>query len=189
MRFLRRKKVKKKDVNLPTAGWIALIGFRGAGKSAVARELGKMTGLPVYELDRLVEKELGMSIPEIFRRQGWDTFRLSESRILYRTIWQPPGILDCGGGIVEAPENYTVLKKIKPVVWVDAEADELVRRLMQSEGRPLLEGNDPAEDVRWIYPRRQPLYRALATIRVDTSEITPRKAAELILEYRRKHEW
>ena len=99
---------------------IVLIGFMGAGKSSTGAALAKQTGLPRFDTDELVSKRLGLSVPEIFRTLGEETFRDSETRALSGLMNSGTGIIVTGGGIVLRPDNVKMLRTLGTVVFLES---------------------------------------------------------------------
>ncbi|MCL4219625.1 MAG: shikimate kinase, partial [Candidatus Hydrogenedentes bacterium] len=95
-----------------------LIGYRGAGKSAVARALGARLGWPAVHMDAEIERRLGTSIADYVSKQGWDAFRDVESQVAVELSRRDGIIIDTGGGIVTRPENMCALKEHGLVVWL-----------------------------------------------------------------------
>lgn len=143
---------------------VVLIGSRASGKSRASRRLAKRIGWTRVSTDELLEARVG-PIPEFVGQFGWEKFRDAESAVL-RELSGERLIVDCGGGIVETPENLRRLRELGTVYWVRAPAAVLRERLSRpkhSKRRPaLLGGVPPAEEVALVLERRTPLYREAA---------------------------
>jgi shikimate kinase len=161
------------------ASSIVLIGFMGAGKSAVGRELARRTGLPRRDTDELIRQRFGLSIPEIFAEHGERGFREAETELL-KTI-KNSAILVTGGGIVLREENVRRLRALGRTVWLDADEETLWRRVSRRSTRPLLHGPNPREKFAALLRERLPLYEAAADDRVDTSAHNITEVADQIL--------
>src|SRR5437763_14625206 len=122
---------------------IALIGFMGAGKSAVGRELSRRTGWPRHDSDEMIREQFGLSIPDIFARHGEPAFREAEVNLLKTLQGGLPGVVVTGGGIVLRSENVQMLRAIGRIVWLDADEELLWRRASRHSTRPLLQTPDP----------------------------------------------
>jgi shikimate kinase len=162
-------------------GPIVLVGNMGAGKTAVARSLGLLTGWAVIDTDTMVSEGAGMSIPDIFATKGEPAFRELERAALSTAVRLPTAIVSCGGGIVEHPGSLKLIASCPVVVYLAAEPEELARRIRDPAGRPLLEGKDVEATLALLNARRDPLYRAVATRIVHTTGKTPDEIAEEIL--------
>jgi shikimate kinase len=159
---------------------IVLIGMMGAGKSSVGRSLQQRTGFPCFETDEIVESR-GIPIPEIFSKYGEGWFRKAETQALRELAPSEPAIIVTGGGIVLRDENVDLLKRFGTVVWLDAEKETLLRRVLRTGNRPLVGGKNPRKAFTEILQARLPLYAKAADIRVDTSAFTNEEVAMAIL--------
>ncbi|MDI6872828.1 shikimate kinase [Candidatus Solincola sp.] len=147
---------------------LTLIGFMGAGKSAVGSLLAHRLKMGFVDLDEAISREAGMSVEEIFEREGEEGFRDRESRALREELQQEGIVLACGGGIVVRPENVRLLRDRCTVFYLRASRDSILRRVGGGEGRPLLAGGRVAERVEELLSRREEAYRQAAHYVVDT---------------------
>ena len=161
---------------------IALVGYRGSGKSTIGKILAEKTGWELVCLDELIEKRAGKSIPEIVEQEGWERFRQLESEILKEVIKKDPAIFDLGGGVVEREENRKLIKENCFVVWLKASPEVLAERIKHSQNRPSLTGKDFLEEISEVLARREPLYQELAHLELNTEQKPPQELAEKILE-------
>ena len=161
---------------------IALIGYRGAGKSTVAKILAEKTGWELVCLDELIEKRAGKTIPEIVEQEGWERFRQLESQILKEVIKKDPAIFDLGGGVVEREENRRLIKENCFVIWLKASPEVLAERLRYSTNRPSLSGKNFLEEISEILSRRKSFYKELSNLELDTESISPFDLAQKILK-------
>ncbi len=152
----------------------------GSGKSSVGRILSSTTGFALVDTDDLVVREAGQSIPDLFRQHGEEHFRKLESRVLQQLVGRIGLVVATGGGIITSAENRQLLPQIGPVVWLDASPDHLYQRVKHSK-RPLLQTPDPRRTLEELYRAREPLYREVATVRIDSTNLTHRQTAEAIL--------
>ena len=142
---------------------LVLIGARASGKSRASRRLAERTAWTRVSTDELLEARVG-PIPEFVGRFGWEKFREEESAVL-AGISGERLIVDCGGGVVETPQNLPRLRELGTVYWVRAPAAVLRERLSRPKHRkrrPALAGVPPAEEVVLVLERRTPLYREAA---------------------------
>jgi shikimate dehydrogenase len=151
---------------------ITLIGMPGCGKTTTAAALGRLTGRPVYDIDTLIARREGISIPEIFRRGGEDEFRRIETEVLSDTAKLSGVIIAAGGGVVTRPENRALIRQNSVCVFLDRSGD------LPVEGRPV-SLRDGLEKIR---KERLPLYRAWAdlTISADSAEHAAEKITEAL---------
>jgi XRE family aerobic/anaerobic benzoate catabolism transcriptional regulator len=156
---------------------IALIGLRGAGKSTLGAKLARALGAPFVELDREIEREAGTSLSEIFLLYGQAGYRRYERRCLERVLEKNErAVIATGGSIVSEPGTYELLLSACFTVWLKAEPEEhMARVIAQGDTRPMA-GNDQAmEDLRRILDGRAVLY-GQADVTVDTAGKTPEQS-------------
>ncbi len=161
---------------------IALIGFMGAGKTAVGRLLAKKLGKKLVELDNLIELKAGKPIPDIFHEDGEAAFRQLEIEVTREVASSRNQVIACGGGVVLNQINIGRLKEEGIVVYLAASPEVILQRVSDdSSVRPLLENNNKALTIRELLRFRQPLYERAADIRIDTSEMDVETVAEQII--------
>lgn len=151
---------------------IVLVGMPGCGKSSVGRRLAERLGRPLLEADREIEKEAGLTIPEIFAREGEQGFRRRESAALRELGKRSGAVISTGGGCVTRPENYAPLHQNGTIVWLERDLNSLAR-----EGRPL----SLNADLSAMYAVRRPLYERFADLSVENSGV-PEETVDAILE-------
>jgi XRE family aerobic/anaerobic benzoate catabolism transcriptional regulator len=149
---------------------IALIGLRGSGKSTLGSRLSVEMNIPFDELDREIEKDTGMPLAEIISLYGQSGYRGIERRTLERVLHENKrAVLSVGGGVVSEKETYDYLLSNCYTIWVKAQPDEHMSRVIAQGDFRAMAGNDQAmEDLRRILEAREPLYRK-ADMCVDTS--------------------
>src|SRR5215472_1829209 len=137
---------------------IALIGMRGAGKSTLGSMLSKETGHRFVELDDEIEKDTGMPLGEIFSLYGQSGFRAIEKRTLERVLKENDRVvLSVGGGVVSEKETFDFLLSHCYAVWIKAQPEEHMSRVMaQGDFRPMAANNQAMEDLRRILEARDP---------------------------------
>ena len=162
---------------------IVLIGYRGAGKSAVGRLVAKRLGMVCIGMDAEIVRRAGISIPEIVASEGWSGFRDQESTLARELGGRDGLVIDSGGGIIERPENIEAFRQNGCIVWLRAEVPTIVARICGDTERPsLTEGKSFTEEVAEVLERRTPLYRAAAHHSIDTDHLTPEQIAAIIVE-------
>ena len=153
---------------------IALIGLRGGGKSTLGQLLADNLGLPFIELDREIERRSGAKLSEIFDMFGQETFRRAEREALDDVLRQHPHfVIATSGSIVTEPGTLELLLSSCFTVWVRAEPEEHMKRVMaQGDMRPMANSARAMEDLVSILKSREPLY-AKADAALVTSGKTP----------------
>jgi shikimate kinase len=146
---------------------IVLIGFMGAGKSAVGRAIADATGAELIDTDALVEAAAGAPVAEIFAREGERGFRAREADAVAEAASKPGRVIACGGGAILALRNYQVLREAGDIVYLRASRDALRARLAEDDAttRPLLADSQAFDR---LLAERTPAYEAAADVIVDT---------------------
>ncbi len=149
---------------------IALIGLRGAGKSTLGSKLALELRIPFIELDSEIEKDMGMPLGEIFSLYGQSGYRAIEQRTLTRVLAeQECAVLSVGGGVVSEKETFDYLLSHCYTIWIKAQPEEHMSRVLEQGDFRAMAGNDRAmEDLRRILEAREPLYQQ-ADMELDTS--------------------
>lgn len=132
---------------------VALIGFMGSGKTAVAEAMGAKTGMRVIDIDRNIEAKAGSSIAEIFSASGEETFRRMEMEEIDTLRMVSNSVISCGGGAVLRRPNVRVLRNNCLTVWLWAGIEITLTRIGETGSRPLLNGLDPSRAVALLQER------------------------------------
>jgi len=152
---------------------ILLIGFRGAGKTTLGKELAKSLNLSFLDADEEIEKEEGRSIKEIVEKEGWAYFRSLEKAFLRRLVKRKDLVCALGGGAVIHEEEMEVLSKESIILWVKATLEKIKERIIKDEKtksqRPALTSLSFEEELERLYIEREPLYQKWAHVVVDTT--------------------
>lgn len=156
-----------------------LIGLPGSGKSTIGRRLAKAMGLTLLDTDAVIEERTGRSIADIFAAEGEPGFRRIEEEVIRDALDDHDGILSLGGGAVTTAGVRAALAG-HTVVYLEITAEEGVRRTGGNTVRPLLAGPGRAEKYRQLMADRGPLYRRVATLRVNTSRRNPGAVARYL---------
>jgi shikimate kinase/3-dehydroquinate synthase len=146
---------------------IALIGFMGVGKTTLGMELAARIGRPFFDLDREIERSMRRTIPEFFRREGEEQFRLVEAeRTLTTLSYNRPSVLALGGGAIETPQIRGALRERALTVLLELELDEAWKRVHET-ARPLAKDRAQFDQ---LYERRRALYDEAADIRAQDAD-------------------
>lgn len=164
---------------------LVLIGYRGSGKTAVARALAERLGWPWYDADEAVERLAGKSIAQIFAEDGEPAFRNWEAQVVDELSARPDCILALGGGAVLSGANRAAIARQGQVAWLTASPETLWRRIQAdattAARRPNLTIAGGITEIIATLAARAPLYRQCAHVVVDTEQRTPAEIADAIL--------
>jgi shikimate kinase len=149
-----------------------LVGLPGSGKSTIGRRLAKALDVGMLDTDAAIEQQTGRTIADIFATDGEQEFRRIEEEVIRAALASHDGVLSLGGGAVTTPGVRAALAG-HTVVYLEITAAEGIRRTGGNTVRPLLAGPDRAEKFRALMTQRVPLYRKVATIRVNTNRRNP----------------
>jgi XRE family aerobic/anaerobic benzoate catabolism transcriptional regulator len=158
---------------------VALVGLRGGGKSTIGTLLAERLGVPFVELDRIIEQKSGMPLGEMIEMFGQETFRRAERAALESVLHDNPRlVLATGGGLVTEPATYELLLTSCVTVWVRADPDQHMQRVLaQGDLRPMADNARAMDDLVSILKSREPLY-AKADIVLDTAGKMPERNAD-----------
>lgn len=155
---------------------IILIGMMGSGKTTVGKELSRLTGMPMLDMDSIIEEQIGKSIPDIFKESGEAHFRALETALLQYIEGSPQysrgaSIISTGGGVVLSPVNRRILRNLGFVVWLDVEVDSIIERTSRSSNRPLLNSENRYQIISNLCEQRKALYQETAHLCIETSSL------------------
>ena len=168
---------------------IALIGFMGTGKTVVGKVLAAKLGREFTELDGMIEKKAGKTIPEIFQQDGEIGFRELEIEVTKEVANKKNVVIACGGGIVLNKINIDRLREECVIVYLTASPRVILERTSgDKDERPLLSVSDRASQIKELLRFRQPFYERAADIEIDTSKLGTESVAEQIMEKLRDNE-
>ena len=166
---------------------IILVGPMGAGKTTIGKQLAQHTGRDFYDSDREIEKHTGANIPLIFELEGEDGFRKREKKILVDLTQKQDIVLATGGGAVLDPDNRALLTKYGFVIYLSAPLTQLFNRTSKDRNRPLLQTDNPRKKLEEIIATRDPLYREVADIVIETDEKPVRNVVKNLLSIINDH--
>ncbi len=154
----------------------------GAGKSTIGRLLAKELRLPFKDSDKEIEQRTGADIPWIFDVEGEQGFRDREQSMLEELCLADGVVVATGGGAVLRPANREALRGGGRVVYLHTSVEQQIDRTSRDRNRPLLRTADPGRVLRDLMAIRDPLYREIADIIIETDERPPRMVVQEILE-------
>ena len=160
---------------------IFLVGFMGSGKSTVGQRLAAELGKEFFDCDRVLEERTGVDIPYIFDLEGEAGFRRREAEVLRELAGKRGIVLSTGGGVVGDPDNRRVLATNGFVIYLDAPAELLHQRTSRDRNRPMLYAHDPRTRIDELLAVRDPLYREVADLVVETGRRGSRRVVHDIV--------
>lgn len=170
----------------PSRRPLVLVGYRGTGKTSLAKLLAQRLGWDWMDADVELERRAGKTIRQIFQEEGEPAFRDLESAVLTDLMEQKEIVVATGGGVVIRSENREVLGRARHVIWLTASAETILARMQEdqttADRRPQLTQLPPTEEVQQLLAEREPLYREVSQWEVCTEGKTPRQVADEIFQ-------
>jgi shikimate kinase len=163
-------------------GNIFMVGLMGAGKTTVGRLLARRLKLRFFDTDHEIERRCGVKVPVIFEIEGEAGFRSREAQAIAELTAQQGIVLATGGGAVLSEENRRRLAAGGTVVYLNARPEDLYERVRHDRNRPLLATGDPLRRLRELHAQRDPLYRAVADVVIDTGAQSVQVLARELLD-------
>lgn len=162
---------------------LALVGYRGSGKSTVGRLIASQLGGRFADADQELEAALGRRISTIFSEDGEDAFREAEEAQIKRLADEPALILATGGGAVLRASNRDRLRRLGMVVWLKAPVKVLAERLGSDKSgeRPALTSAGLIDEIAAMLARREPLYDEVSDVAVETGGLSAREVADRVI--------
>ena len=166
---------------MEVAGNIFLVGLMGAGKTTIGRALAKKLDKQFVDSDHEIEARSGVSIPVIFEIEGEAGFRQREADVLRALTAREGIVLATGGGAILRPENRALLKSRGTVIYLRADINQILQRTAKDKNRPLLQTENPQQRLEQLSREREPLYREVAHLVVDTGRPNISSLVQVIL--------
>ena len=151
----------------------------GSGKSTVGKILAEKLNLEFIDIDKEIEKQTGLTIPQIFKTYGEQHFRKLERKQIENFVNKQGYVVSTGGGLGANPENMEKMKKSGYVVWLDVSLDEILKRCQNDTNRPLL--NQPKDNIEKLYDERKEVYQK-SHIHINADGKTPEEIADEIIK-------
>ena len=158
-----------------------LVGPMGAGKSTIGRLLAKELRLTFKDSDKEIEERTGATIPLIFDLEGEQGFRDREEQAISDLVRESGLVLATGGGAVMRESNRQVIKRHCRVIYLHTSVDNQLERTAKDRNRPLLQTDNPRQVLEQLLALRDPLYRSIADIIVETDIRPPRTVIREIM--------
>jgi shikimate kinase len=163
-------------------GSLFLTGPMGAGKSTIGRQLSKQLKMAFHDSDHEIEQRTGVDIPLIFELEGESGFRKRESAVIDELTQLPDIILATGGGAILDPVNRQHLSSRGRVIYLHASVDQQLRRTAKDRNRPLQQTANPRAKLEELMAVRDPLYREIADLVVETDGKRVRDVVRQIIQ-------
>lgn len=173
-------------INVPN---IILVGPMGAGKTTIGRLLSQLLERDFLDSDRVIEEHAGADIPWIFEKEGEQGFRRRETSTL-KELTQHYGssiVMATGGGAVMREENRIILSNGGLVVYLYATIAQQLQRTSKSNHRPLLQNGNQKQILTSLFNERDPLYRDVADLIVETDSRNPKFVANKVFNAIQQH--
>ena len=159
---------------------LTLTGMMGVGKTTIGKNLAKKLKYNFVDIDKLIEKNEGTSINLIFKNKSESYFRKIESEITLNELKKNKLVISLGGGAFLNNNIRKNVKKLSTSFWLDVSVDELVKRLKNSNQRPLLHKKNIGDVLKKIYFERKKIYNE-ADYRIKCKSFKPGEIVEKIL--------
>lgn len=154
----------------------------GAGKTTVGRQLARRLDCPFFDSDHEIVERTGVPIPTIFEIEGEDGFRKREAQIIHDLTAGMGMVMATGGGVVLLPENRARLRATGWVVYLNVPPPQLYERTRNDRGRPLLQVGNPLATLEALFAQRDPLYREVAHLVIDSGKMQATSVIHSILK-------
>jgi shikimate kinase len=168
------KRSASKDLEVAKASLggraVVLVGLMGAGKTSIGRRLAEKMGLSFVDADHEIEAAAGKSIADIFADHGEAYFREGERKVIARLLDNGEQVLATGGGAFVNQETRNRIKQSGISVWLKADIELLMKRVMKRNDRPLLRTDDPEAVMRKLIADRYPIYQE-ADVTVESRDV------------------
>lgn len=164
-------------------GSFFLVGPMGAGKSTIGRQLARALDIKFIDSDREIETRTGVDIPLVFELEGESGFRKREQEVIDELSATPGIVLATGGGAVLDTGNRRNLASRGTVIYLQTSVDQQLQRTAHDRNRPLLQTDNPRAKLEQLLAERDPLYREIADLVIETDGCRVRDVVQKIIHY------
>ena len=161
---------------------IVLTGMMGTGKTAIGKKLAQKLNMKYIGTDEMIEKDVGMSIPKIFKRKGEPYFRDVETKAVKCVAMLDNYVIDTGGGVVQRSENMEELERNGVIICLTASPEAILRRTSKTNYRPLLNVDNPVSEIRKLLEKRKQFYKRCSRM-IDTSNMGTEEVVDEIIKF------
>ena len=163
---------------------LALVGYRGTGKTEVSRLAATRLGRRLAGMDAMLVERFRKPIPEFVSEHGWEAFRDAESDLASELSRLDGLVIDCGGGVVVRERNIEILRSNGRIVWLAASVETIAKRIGGDTQRPSLTGAKTfIEEIEEVLDQRLPLYTRAADFRVETDTLSVEQVVQRVLDW------
>src|SRR3989344_586202 len=161
---------------------IALIGFRGTGKTTIGKKLARRLDMDFVDIDKEIFRKEGKSIEQIFAQKTEAGFRELEKEAVALISGTDNMCIACGGGVVLAAQNIDNLKKNSTIILLEASPKAIYERIRHDKNRPSLTDKKGIDEVVHLLNERKPLYESAARFRFDTTKDSVEDTVQKIID-------
>ena len=161
---------------------IVLTGMMGTGKTVVGKKIAQKLNMKYIGTDEIIEKDVGMSIPKIFKRKGEPYFRDVETKAVKCVALLDNFVIDTGGGVVQRSENMEELERNGVIICLTASPEAILRRTSKTNYRPLLNVDDPVSEIEKLLKKRERFYKRCSRM-IDTSNKRIEEIVDEIIKF------
>lgn len=149
---------------------IIFVGIMASGKTTVGKRISQRLNYNFFDTDHEIERITGMTVSEIFRKEGEVRFRSEETLALKRLRDIQASVISTGGGIILKEENRRLLKELGIIIYLDAKSEVIAERASRNMNRPLLKSVDILEKIEELKSEREDLYKEIADLTIKTDK-------------------
>jgi len=161
---------------------IVLTGMMCTGKTVVGEKLAQRLNMKYISTDDVIEKDVGMPIPKIFKKRGEPYFRDAETKVVKCVAMLDNFVIDTGGGVVQKSENMEELERNGVIICLTASPEVILRRTSKTDYRPLLNVNDAESEIKKLLNKRKRFYKRCSRM-IDTSNKGIEEVADEIIKF------
>jgi len=161
---------------------IVLTGMMGTGKTVIGKKLAQKLNMKYISTDEVIEKDVGMPIPKIFKKRGEPYFRDVETKAVKCVAMLDNFVIDTGGGVVQRGENMEELERNGAIICLTASPEVILKRTSKTNYRPLLNVDDPVSEIKGLLEKRKQFYKRCSRM-IDTSNKGIEEVVNEIIEF------
>ncbi len=159
---------------------IIITGFMGTGKSVVAKELARKLKMEYVDMDQVIEKQQGLTIPDIFTKYGEKYFREQENKLVKELSKKENMVISTGGGTLISSDNTRILSQKGKMICLYADSQAIYNRVKRKNNRPLLNGENILDKINHLLKERKKVYDNIKW-KIDTTNFTTQEVVDKII--------